>query len=132
MNRDTLVQYCDLKKEIAKLEKRIDKIQKQSDIITDVVQNGYKRHAVISGYDYNRLYKLELLELTLRERYDMALDMQTEIETYINTIPQSNIRQIFEHRYIDDMNWTQIQIAMGYRHEDTARKKHDNFLEKNL
>lgn len=56
--------------------------------------------------------------------------MQTEIETYINNIERSDIRQIFEHRYIDNMNWIQIQIAMGYKHENTARMKHDRFLSK--
>ncbi len=130
MTKEKLIQYCDLKQEIEKLENRIDRIEKQSDFISDVVQNGYKHHAVITGYDCNRAYKLDLLKLTLRERYDMALDLQTEIETWINTINRSDLRQIFEHRYIDGMNWYQIQTIMGYEHEDVARKKHDRFLEK--
>ena len=132
MNRDILVQYCDLKKEIEKLEKRIDKIEKQSEMVADVVQNGYKGKAVIYGYDCNRAYKLDLLKTTLHDRYDKCIQMQTEIEIYINSIEKSDIRQIFEHRYIDNMNWYQIQTAMGYKHEDTARRKHDRFLEKNL
>lgn len=132
MTKEILIQYCDLKNEIRKLEKRIDAVEKQSEMVSDVVQNGYKGHAVIYGYDCNRAYKLNLLKLTLKERYNKALQMQTDIETYINTIPKSDIRQIFEHRYIDNMNWIQIQHAMGYRHEDTARKKHDKFMEKNL
>lgn len=132
MTKEILIQYCDLQNEISKLEKRIEQIEKQSEMVADVVQNGYKGHAVIYGYDYNRAYKLDLLKLTLRERYNKALQMQTDIETYINTIPRSDIRQIFEHRYIDNMNWIQIQIIMGYDSEDVARKKHDRFLEKNL
>lgn len=35
--------------EIAKLEKRIDRLKKQSAIVSDVVQNGYKRHAIYGG-----------------------------------------------------------------------------------
>lgn len=127
-----LVQHCDLKKEILKLENRLEKIRKQSSMVSDVVQNGYKRHAVIFGYDIIRDSKLKKLEKILQERYDKLLDMQTEIETYISSIERSDIRQIFEHRYIDDMSWVQIQMAMGYKHEDTARRKHDRFLEKNL
>lgn len=130
MTKEKLIQYCDLKEEVKKLEKRIDRLKKQSDMVADVVQNGYKRHAVICGYDYNRSYKLDLLELTLQQRYNEALEAQIEIEDWINTIPKSNIRQIFEHRYIDNMSWIQIQCEMGYEHEDTARKKHDRFLEK--
>lgn len=125
-----LVQHCDLKKEILKLENRLEKIRKQSPMVSDVVQNGYKRHAVIFGYDIMRDSKLKKLEKILQERYDKLLDMQTEIETYISSIERSDIRQIFEHRYIDDMSWVQIQMAMGYKHEDTARNKHDKYLKK--
>lgn len=125
-----LVQHCDLKKEILKLENRLEKIRKQSPMVSDVVQNGYKRHAVIFGYDIIRDSKLKKLEKILQERYDKLLDMQTEIETYISSIERSDIRQIFEHRYIDDMSWVQIQMAMGYKHEDTARNKHDKYLKK--
>lgn len=130
MNKETLMQYCDLKSEISKLENRIDRIRKQSEMVSDVVQNGYKGHAVIYGVDCNRKYKLELLENILQKRQDKLLDMQIEIEEWIDTIPKSDIRQIFQHVYIDNMGWVQVQIAMGYEHEDKARKKHDRFLEK--
>lgn len=130
MTKEELIQYCDLKIEIEKLEKRIEKIKKQSKLVADVVQNGYKKHAIVKGIDYIRKHKLDKLEAVLQERHDKALQMQTEIETYINTIPESNLRQIFEHRYIDNMNWIQIMHEMQYEHEDKARKIHDRFLEK--
>lgn len=129
MTKEKLIQYCDLKQEIDKLEKRIDRLEKQSDFVSDVVQNGYKHHAVITGYDCNRAYRLDLLKLTLRERYDKALETQTEIETWINTIQRSDLRQIFEHRYIDGMNWIQIGYIMKST-SDAVRIKHDRFLEK--
>ena len=132
MNKEELIQYCDLKNEIKSLEKRIDRIEKQSEMVSDVVQNGYKGRAVIYGYDYNRAYKLNLLKSILKERYDKLLDMQTKIEVWISNIPKSDIRQIFEYRYIDDMNWIQIMHIMKYNSESTARVKHDRFLEENL
>ena len=129
--KEKLIQYCDLQKEIEKLEKRIDKIRKQSDLIADVVQNGFKGHTLIRGIDYTRIHKLNKLEAVLQERYDKLLDMQTEIEKWINTIDRSDIRQIIEYRYIDNMNWYQIQTIMKYDHEDVARRKSERFLEKN-
>lgn len=132
MNKKTLNQYKDLVKEAQKLEKRIERLRKQSSQVSDVVQNGYKRHAVIFGYDVVRDSKLKELEFLLMDRKAKIIIQQTKIENYINNIKESDIRQIFEHRYIDNMNWIQIQIAMGYEHEDTARKKHDRYLEKNL
>ena len=62
----------------------------------------------------------------------MIIIQQVAIENYINSITKSEIRQIFEHKYIEGMNWYQIQTKMKYNHEDTARKKHDKFLEENL
>jgi len=132
MTKEKLMQYCNLEEEIDKLEKRIDRIEKQSEMVSDVVQNGYKRHAVIYGFDCRRSLKLQELECILKQRRDRLLDLQIEIEEWIDTIPDSDIRQIFEHVYIDNMNWVQVQLAMSYNHEDTARKKHDRFLEKNL
>lgn len=132
MTRNELVEYCDLKKEIEDLEKRIDKIHKLSEMVSDTVQNGYKHRAVIYGVDLKRKRKLNMYENKLQEFYDKLFDEQNQIEDYIETIPQSNIRQIFRYRYIDGFNWLQIMHLMKYKSESTARMKHDRFLEENL
>ncbi len=124
-----LEQYDDMRKEINKLEDRLDRLRKLSSMVSDVVQNGYKRHAVIYGVDLRRQEKIHELEGILQKRYDELLEIQIKLEGYLNTLP-SDIRQILEHRYIDNMNWIQVQMAMGYKHEDTARKKHDKFFKK--
>lgn len=128
--KEKLIQYCDIKEEIKHLEKRKCVLHKQSSEVSDVVQNGYKRHAVISGYDIKRQHKLDTLEAILQERHDRLLDIQIEVETFIDKIPKSNIRDIFTYRYIEGMNWVQIQHAMKYNSESTARMQHDNYLEK--
>ena len=112
MNKEYLIQYCDLQNEIKKLEEKIDKIHKQTEMVSDVVQNGYKRHAIVYGIDLKRKHRLELLEATLKVRYDKLLGMQIEIENWISKIEKSDIRQIIGHRYIDNMNWLQVQFAM--------------------
>lgn len=132
MTRNELAEYCDLKQEIEDLEKRIDRIHKTSEMVSDTVQNGYKHRAVIYGVDLKRKRKLNTYENKLQEFYDKLFEQQNKIEDYIETISQSNIRQIFRYRYIDGFSWKQIQVLMKYRHEDTARKKHDKFLEENM
>ena len=132
MTKGELVEYCDLKNEIADLENRIDKIRKLSEMVSDTVQNGYKHRAVIYGVDLNRKRKLHMYENKLQEFYDKLFEEQNKIEDYIETIPNSSIRQILRYRYIDGFNWKQIQVLMKYNHEDTARKKHDKFLEENM
>lgn len=132
MTKEQLSQYCDLIKERNKLEKRIEKLRKRTDYIADSVQNGHKRRLVIFGYDLSRANKLHELEDILVEREAMIIIQQVEIEKYINTIKDSKTRQIFSHRYSDNMEWYQIALEMGYNNEDAPRKKHDRYLENNL
>ena len=132
MIKKVLEQYPNLLKEIEKLNKRITKLEEQTTMISDVVQNGYKRHAVIFGVDQVRLNKLTLLRNVLKEREEIALEQRIQIEMFINNIKESDIRQIFEYRYIDNLSWIEIQLEMKYKHEDTARKKHDRYLKKIL
>src|SRR5574344_729362 len=131
MDKKLLLQYNDLLKERKSIKNRIEKIQKQSRTVSDVVQNGYKRHAVISGFDLIREKKLRELEVILMDREARIIIRQVEIEKYINTIEESKIRQIFEHRYIENMDWYQIAQIMNYNNEDAPRKMHDRFFEKN-
>lgn len=130
MTKEILEQYIDLQKEIKGLEKRIAKIEKQSRIVSDVVQNGYKRHAVIRGVDYKRLGKLNKLKELLEQRKKQAIEQLIEIEKFIKGIENSKLRRIFEYRYYEGLNWIQIQTTMDYKHEDSARKEHDKYLKK--
>lgn len=131
MTKEQLSQYCDLVKETDKIRKRKEKIRKRTEYIADSVQNGYKRHLVIFGYDLSRANKLHELEDILTEREAMIIIQQVEIEKYINTIKDSKTRQIFVHRYIENMDWHQVAQTMGYNNEDAPRKTHDRYLEKN-
>ena len=126
---ELLQQYEATKKEIKKLGKRLKAKKKLSTMVSDVVQNGYKRHKVIYGVDYKRLDTISYIKSLLQKRYDRLLECEASVTETLNELP-SDIRQILEHRYIDGMNWIQIQFAMGYDHEDKARKKHDRFFEK--
>ena len=132
MNKSTLIQYCDLQEEIKDLKKRIERIEKQSEMTSDVVQNGYKRHAVIYGIDITRKYKLDRYKSKLNIFCNKLFDLQNEIEDYIEKIEDSKTRQIFRYRYMDNMTWVQIANAMGYDGESGPRMKHDRFLEENL
>lgn len=130
MTKEELIEYSNLKKEIEDLEKRINKIHKITETVSDTVQNGYKHRAVIFGIDLSRKRKLHTYEYKLQNFYNKLFEEQNKIEDYIETIPKSDIRQIFRYKYIDDFSWLQIMHLMKYNEESTARKKHDRFLEK--
>ena len=70
-------------------------------MVSDTVQNGYKHRAIIYGFDLKRRRKLHMYENKLQEFYDKLFEKQNKIEDYIETIPQSNIRQIFRKKFIN-------------------------------
>lgn len=54
MNKEELEEVFHIPKEIADIESRIQRIEKQSEMASDVVQNGYKGHAVIYRCRHNK------------------------------------------------------------------------------
>ena len=137
MTKQELEEVFHIEKEIRDLERRIDRAEKQSEMASDVVQNGYKGHAVIYGVDVKRAYKLQYAYERLKKFKIMLVDKKQEIEEYIEKIPFSEIRSIFRFRYIDNKNWVQIAHEMNrlYQNkeysEGSVRLKHDRYLEKN-
>lgn len=137
MTKEQLEEVFHIEKEIRDLEKRITIVDKQSDMASDVVQNGYKGHAVIYGVDVKRAYKLQYMYEKLKKFKIKLVDKKQEIENYIETVPFSEIRQIFRYRYLDNKNWVQIAHEMNrtYKGKDytegSVRLKHDRYLEKN-
>lgn len=136
MNKIELEELYHMRKEIQNLDKRIERIEKQSSQVSDVVQNGYKRHAVIFGVDVKRAYRLQSLHEKYRKFKIQIVEKEKELESYIENIPFAEIRQIFRYRYIDNYNWVQIGHRMNelYRtdkyNDDNIRIKHDRFLKK--
>ena len=131
MTKERLTQYYNIKKEAEDLKRRIERIERQSAMVGDVVQKGINGKAVIYGIDVNRAYKLEKYKNKLKAFNEKIIKEKIEIEEYIETIPFSEVRRIFRYRYEDGDNWVKIMHKMQYKEESTARKKHNKYL-KNL
>lgn len=137
MSKTELEELIHIKKEIEQINKRIERIEKQSTMASDVVQNGYKRHAIIYGVDVKRACKLQGYYDKLKKFNEILKQKEAEIEDYIEKIPFSEIRQIFRLKYIEGMNWIQVAHKMNKAYqrkeysENSVRCKHDRYLEKN-
>lgn len=138
--KQLLSQYNDLKIEIAELENRIVKLQnKPIKIEFDRVKGSSdvfpytERSFLIEGYNYpeadrkeSRLIKYNNL---LCRRKQKCEDMKLQIEEFINNIPDSRTRRIFQYKYIDGLEWLPIAMRLGKIHESYPRKIHDRYLE---
>lgn len=153
VTKDILIQYCELREEIKDLRERIDrdelrlqKIEKEgvvSDTVTGTRADGTIGSIKITGFpipEYStvkamlkkRIAKLQIMEDELHEAVNA-------VDDFINAIPKSDLRQMFRFYYIDDMTWRRVAANMNKRFpnrrisytEESCRKRHDRFLEKN-
>lgn len=137
--KENLLQLCDIRKEIKELENKIDKLElKTQEIVSDSVDNTTKIFPIIrtrlkiKGLDQESQKKLEYYRTVLENRYDALLDVQIKTEEFINNLPTSRLRRIFTYRYIDQLTWIKIaHLIGGNATEESIRKEHDRFLEKN-
>lgn len=134
--KDCLVQYCDTRKEIKDLEEKIDKLDKNYKV-ADVVETSSaifpftKRTLKIEATDYSKKRALCYYKDLLKSRYDRLLEQQLQVEEFIDKLPTSRLRQIFEYRYIDNNTWVKVAMRIGNGGTpDSLRIEHDRFLEK--
>ena len=134
MDKEKLSQLYHLKKEIELLQKQIDNTVYS--IVSDSVKGSsvsfpFVQHSIIiTGADvegYER--KTRRLRQRLQRRLDEYMDTVTDINEYIETIDDSEMRQILSLRYINNLTWHQVAAHMGMAGDgSTERKKHDRFL----
>lgn len=137
--KECLVQYCDIQKEIKELEEKIEKLElKAHDIVSDSVESTTKyfpiiqNHLKIKGLNQKTIKQLEYYKTILEKRYDRLLEEQIRVEEFIDSIPNSRIRRIFEYRYIEQFSWVKTAFLIGGNATpDSIRMEHDRFLGKN-
>lgn len=130
MDKKVLSQYMALLKEIEDLNFKIENCK--DEIVADSVKSSnasfpyQKITTQIIGISENKhrkkLYKI------LNKRLEQARDSRLSIEKFINEIDDSQMRYIFEKRYIDGWSWNKISRELGKYYGDYARVKHDRFL----
>lgn len=52
------------------------------------------------------------------------------LNRYINSLEDSEMRQILTYRYISGLTWQQVAFNIGESDEQYPRRKHNNFLRK--
>lgn len=141
MDKNILVQYCDLQEEVKDLRRRIWKLEEEishltvvSDSVTGTREDGTIGHIKITGYPFPEESRKQGLLLrrkaALEAKEEELLELLSDVEEYINSIEDSRIRRIFRYRYVDNMSWVRVAIQMGGKHTaDSCRMAHDRYIE---
>lgn len=68
--------------------------------------------------------KILKLEETYRKKYEEAVDLLAEVESWLSQVEDAEIRSICRHHYLLNKSWQQTStILNGYPSHYTARKK---------
>ena len=151
MDKNILIQYCDMKEEIKDLRRRIHELEKQINrikeegAVKDTVSGGMggTQHFVVEGFpvpEYNRkMMLLRSRKAMLEEREVELLELTNQVEEYIGSIEKSELRIMFRLYYIDGLTWIQVAHRMNQMFpkrrkaytEDGCRMRNTRFFEEN-
>ena len=130
MTKEQLEQYTSIKEEIKELEAELDKRKSPvSDIVTGSMEDypytqQYYYTGIIERYIFSR-FKTNLQKIQLERQ-------RAEIENFLDSVQDSNIRRIIRLKYIKGKTWPQIARKMDkHISGDSVRKIVERFLEKN-
>ena len=151
MDKNILIQYCDMKEEIKDLRRRIRELEKQIDrikeegAVKDTVSGGMggTQHYIVEGFpvpEYNRkMMLLRSRKAMLEEKEAELLELTNQVEEYIGGIEKSELRIMFRLYYIDGLTWIQVAHRMNRMFpkrrkaytEDSCRMRNTRFFEEN-
>lgn len=134
MTKKELEQYCKLKKEIAYLQRRLDKLyDKEVPEISGKVQASAPEYPCIRRSVSVQMYepkandaKNEVIAL-LENRQRRCEEKMLEVERYIDKIKDAELRQIFEMRYMEGKKLQEIAEMLN-RDLSGIGKKITNYL----
>ena len=141
VDKNILVQNMDIKREIASLEKLIEKTEKQ---IAKINKEGCVKDKVmggegglqpfnIEGFPIPEYSRKKTLLIIRKNRLEMLendlLSTINEIDDFISTISDSQIRQIMRYRIFDELPWREVAIKVGGGNtEDGVRMAYERYL----
>lgn len=150
MDKSILIQYSDMEEEIKDLRRRIQKMSDEinklsvvSDSVKGTRRDGTIGNIKITGYPEPRYWRmkdiLEGRQKKLTEAEEKLLELTGEVEKYIDSIEISELRIMFRLYYVDNLTWYQVAMKMNDMFpkrrikytEDSCRKRHERFFEKN-
>lgn len=142
ISKEILIQYSDLQQEITELHDRKKSLEKQfksfldGGTVTDMVTGGSGgiQHFKIEGFPVVAYEKarnaLQRNIQRIEDKYTELLELQNDVEEYIESIADSRMRRIIRMRFLDKLTWNQVADNIGGGNtEDSVRMAFNRFIE---
>lgn len=147
LDKEILVQYCEMKEEIKDLRKRIQKLDKfleNPPVVADMVK-GTRKDGTIGPIKITGIPEPEYIrKQNIRERYRRILEpkeaelleLTCQAEEYIEGIEKADLRIMFRLYYIDGYPWIKVASIMNRMFpnkkvpytEDSCRMRNNRFF----
>lgn len=148
MDKEVLIQYCEMKEEIKDIRRRKGKLEKEiknlgivSDSVKGTRSDGTYGSIKITGYPTPEYYRkkdaIERYRILLEAKEAELLELTCQAEKYIESIKKSEVRTMFRLYYIDGLPWWKVAQAMNRMFpkrrvkftEDSCKKRNLRFFE---
>lgn len=136
---DYLAQYTFLESELKRIDRKLkyyekNPLQTTHGVVKTSSKDGLFResHLVVSApnikSDEERNNQIKQLIITLNANNKLYKDMQLDIECFIETLTDLEMKDILTKKYIENMTYEQIGNELGYD-RTTVSKKIDKFFQ---
>ena len=144
MDKNVLIQYCDMKEEIKDLRRRITETEKQiwkiaeEGTVKDTVSGGMGgiQHFVVEGMPVPELSRKRLLlnkrKAILLEKENELLKLTMQVDEYIETIEKSELRIIFQLYFLDGLSYPKVADHMNQMFPKRCIKYTDENIRKKI
>ena len=144
MDKNALIQYCDMKEEIKDLRRRITETEKQifriaeEGTVKDTVSGGMGgiQHFVVEGMPVPELSRKRLLlnkrKAILLEKENELLELTMQVDEYIETIEKSELRIIFRLYFLDGLSYPKVADHMNQMFPKRCIKYTDENIRKKI
>ena len=129
VTREMIQNYVKTRKDVKFLERELYEMRTtDKGLGNSVILDGTKRYPpvpqTVVGFD-NEKYENRRLSM------EYKAEQCATVEKWIEEIEDTQIRQVFELRYLKEQQWQKIAKKMGYRNEEYARiVMHDRYLDR--
>lgn len=146
MDKNVLIEYADMKMEIKDLRRRIEDKQNRIDklhttVMSDTVTMGKKGRkslgtvkvtGIPDGIITRMETALEKNQKLLELREVELLELQNDVEEYIESIPKSEMRTMLRLYFVDDMTYARTAAHMNYLRPTRRVKYTDENIKKKI
>ena len=148
MDKEILVQYSvmveevkDIRRRIQALQRDIDKLEMVSDSVLGTRPDGTYGSIRIKGYPMPEFCRkkaaLDRYKNLLEQKEAELLELMSQAEEFIQSIPKSELRVMFRLYYIDGLTWYQVAYRMNRMYpnrrllftEDSCKQRNKRFFD---